>query len=187
MEEGSSGGTSEGSPHHFPGPRATREEESQRRAGMKAEQPPSGSEAHQRQPSPSLVERHRLVSPSSAARRRQGSSRDRDTHDSSLDVAAEAERARRTLEVAQATTLRRKGRLRQMQRKIAAAESAEREDFDCGFSCLSGCVLLQFAFLRLTPARRADGTREGFDGGLSCHSAFFVSSSLATLAVRGRF
>ena len=60
-----------------------------------------------------------------------------------------------------------------------------REGFDFDFLCLSACVPLQFAFLRLAP-RHADDTREGFDGGWSCHSAFFVSPP-ATLAVRGRF
>ena len=44
-----------------------------------------------------------------------------------MDTAAEVERTRRALEVAEAMTLRRKGCLRQMQREIAAAESAERE------------------------------------------------------------
>ena len=50
-----------------------------------------------------------------------------------------------------------------------------REGIDFGFPFLRACVLLQFAFLRLAPLRHADGTREGFDGGLSCHSAFFIS------------
>ena len=39
----------------------------------------------------------------------------------------------------------------------------------------------------VSPPRHADVTREGFDGGWSCHSAFFVSPPPATLAVRGRF
>ena len=50
-----------------------------------------------------------------------------------------------------------------------------REGFDVRFPCLSACILLQFAFLRLAPPRHAGGSREGFDGGLSYHSAFFVS------------
>ena len=91
------------------------------------EQPSPGSEAHQPQPSPGSVERHRLVSPGTAARQRQGSSRGRDARDGSLHVPADAARSRLALEVAKATTLRRKGRLRQMQRDIAEAESAERE------------------------------------------------------------
>ena len=37
------------------------------------------------------------------------------------------------------------------------------------------------------PPRHAGGSREGFDGRLSCHSAFFVSPPLAMLAVRRRF
>ena len=61
------------------------------------------------------------------------------------------------------------------------------ERFDFGFPCLRACVLLQFAFLRLAPPRHADDAREGFDGGWSCHGAFFVSHPPATLAVRGRF
>ena len=68
-----------------------------------------------------------LVSPSSAARQRQGSYRGRDAHDGSVDTVAEAEKTRCALEVARATTLRLKGRLRQMQREIAAAENKERE------------------------------------------------------------
>ena len=44
-----------------------------------------------------------------------------------MDVAAEAERTRRALQEAQATTLRRKGRLLELHRRIAAAESKERE------------------------------------------------------------
>ena len=59
-------------------------------------------------------------------RHRQGS-RGRGTRDDSLHVSPEVERTRRTLEVAQATTLRRKGRLRELQSDIAAAESADRE------------------------------------------------------------
>ena len=41
-------------------------------------------------------------------------------------------------------------------------------------------------FFVCVPPRHAGGTREVFDGGLSYHSAFFVSPP-ATLAVRGRF
>ena len=40
-------------------------------------------------------------------------------------------------------------------------------------------------FFVSTP-RHADGAREGFDGGLSCHSAF-LSRPSATLVVRGGF
>ena len=43
---------------------------------------------------------------------------------------------------------------------------------DVGFLCHNACVLLQFAFLRLTPPRHAAGSREVFDGGLPYHSAF---------------
>lgn len=46
----------------------TRKEESRLRAETEEEQPPSGSEARQRQHSPGSVERHLLVSPSSTAR-----------------------------------------------------------------------------------------------------------------------
>ena len=44
-----------------------------------------------------------------------------------MDVAAEAERTRRALQEAQVTTLGRKGRLHELHRRIAAAESEERE------------------------------------------------------------
>ena len=44
-----------------------------------------------------------------------------------MDVATEVERTRWALEEAQATTLRRKGRLLELYRRIAAAESDERE------------------------------------------------------------
>ena len=111
-----------------PGPLTPlREKESRLREETAVEQPSPGSEAHQPQPSPGSVERHRLVSPGTAARQRQGSSRGRDARDGSLHVPADAARSRLALEVAKATTLRRKGRLRQMQRDIAEAESAERE------------------------------------------------------------
>ena len=53
--------------------------------------------------------------------------RSRDARDGYVDVAAEAERTRRALEEAQATTLRRKGRLLELHRRIAAAEIEERE------------------------------------------------------------
>ena len=39
----------------------------------------------------------------------------------------------------------------------------------------------------VSPPRHVDGTRGGFDGGLSCHVDFFVSTPSAILAVRGRF
>ena len=88
---------------------------------------PSGSEAHQRQPSPGSVERQRMVSPSSTARQRQGSSHDRDTHDGSLTAVEELELTRRAQQRARETTLRRRQRLRQMQRNMEAAERAEKE------------------------------------------------------------
>ena len=91
------------------------------------EQPLSDSVAHLRQPSARSAVNHRRVSPSSAARLRQGSYRSRDARDDYVDVAAEAERTRRVLEEAQATTLRRKGRLLELHRRIAAAESEERK------------------------------------------------------------
>ena len=47
------------------------------------------------------------------------------------------------------------------------SDGSLREVSDFGFPCL-----LQFAFLRLAPPRHAAVTREGFDGGRSCHSAF---------------
>ena len=81
-----------------------REEESRLRAESETEQPPSDSEARQRRRSPNSVGRHGLVSPSSAARQPQGSYWGRDARDDSVDTAAEAERTRRALEVAQATT-----------------------------------------------------------------------------------
>ena len=37
------------------------------------------------------------------------------------------------------------------------------------------------------PPRHADGTREGFDGVLSCHSAFFVSPHRHTGGTRQVF
>ena len=83
--------------------------------------------AHPRQHSSRSVEHHRRVSPSSAARLRQGSYRSRDARDGYVDVAAEAERTRRAIGEAQATTLRRKGRLLELHRRIAASESEERE------------------------------------------------------------
>ena len=82
--------------------------------------------AHPRQPSARSAHRRR-VSPSSAARLRQGSYRSRDARDGSVDVAAEAERTRRAREEAQVTTLRHKGHLLELHRRIAAAESEERE------------------------------------------------------------
>ena len=48
----------------------------------------------------------------------------------------------------------------------------QREGFDFGFPCLRACVVLQFAFSSSRPPRHADDTREGFDVGWSCHSAF---------------
>ena len=82
--------------------------------------------AHRRQPSARSAEHHRRVSPSSAARLRQGSYRSRDALDGYVDVAAKAEWTRRALAEAQATTLRRKGLL-ELHRRIASAESEERE------------------------------------------------------------
>ena len=70
---------------------------------------------------------HRRVCPSSAARLRQGSYRSRDARDGYVDEAAEAERTRRAIGEAQATTLRRKGRLLELHRRMAAVESEERE------------------------------------------------------------
>ena len=83
--------------------------------------------AHPRQPSARLAEHHRRISPSSAARLCQGSYGSRDARDGYVDVSAEAERTRRALEKAHATTLRRKGRLLELHRRIAAAESEERD------------------------------------------------------------
>ena len=79
--------------------------------------------AHPRQPSARWAKHHRRVSPSSAAR----FYRSRDARDGSVDLAAEAEQTRRALEETQATTLQRKGRLLELHRRIAAAESEERE------------------------------------------------------------
>ena len=79
-----------------------------------------------RQPSARSTEPHRRVSPSSAARLLQSSYRSRGARDGYVDVAAEAEWTRWALEEAQATTLRRKGRLLEVHRRIAAAESEER-------------------------------------------------------------
>ena len=87
-----------------------------------------------------------------------------------------------------------------------------RGGFDVGFPCHSALVLLQFVFLRVSPARHAACSREVFDGGsliiapslyrpphhaggsrvvldggLPYHSPFFVSPPPATLAIRGRF
>ena len=73
------------------------------------------------------MEHRRRVSPSSAAHLRQGSYRSRDARDGYVDVAAEAERTRQALEEAPETTLRRKGRLLEIHRRIAAAESEERD------------------------------------------------------------
>ena len=50
-----------------------------------------------------------------------------------------------------------------------------REGFASGFPCLRACVLLQIRLSSSSPPRCADDTRAGFDGGWSCHSAFFVS------------
>ena len=86
-----------------------REMESQRRAESDGEQSLSDYSPHPRQPSPRSPENHRRVSPSSAARLRQGFYRSRDARDGYVDVAAEAEQTRRALEEAQATTLQRKG------------------------------------------------------------------------------
>ena len=83
--------------------------------------------AHRRQPSARVAGHHRRVSPSSAARLHQSSYRSRDARDGYVDVAAEAERTRRALEEAHTTTLRHKGRLIELHRRIAAAESEERE------------------------------------------------------------
>ena len=80
--------------------------------------------AHSRQPSPRSAEHHRRFSPSSEARLRRGSYRSRDGY---VNVAAEAERTRWALEEAQGTTLRRKWCLLELHRRIAAAESEERE------------------------------------------------------------
>ena len=83
--------------------------------------------AHPRQPSARSAEHLWRVSPSSAPRLRQGSCRSRDALDGSVDVAAEAERTKRALEEAQATTLQRKGRLLELHCRLAAAEREEPE------------------------------------------------------------
>ena len=83
--------------------------------------------AHPRQPSARSAEHHRRVSSSSAARLRQGFYRSRDAGDGSVNVGAEAKRTRRAFQEVQATTLRRKGRLLELHRRIAAPESEERE------------------------------------------------------------
>ena len=69
--------------------------------------------------------------------------------------------------------------------------SPPRHDVACGrVSMLVSLVLAPvFSFTSpffVSPPGHADGTWEGFDGGLSCHSAF-LSRPPATLAVRGRF
>ena len=89
----------------------TREEESRLREEAEAEQPPSGSGARQHQRSTGSVEQHRLIAPSSAARQCQGSPRGQDARNDCLHVSAEAEWNRRALEMAQVSTLLRKGRL----------------------------------------------------------------------------
>ena len=103
--EASGAGTSNGSSHRCPGLSAPREMESQRRVKSDGEQSLSDEVAHPRQPSARSAERHRRVSPSSAARLRQGSCRSRDARDGFVDVAAEAERTGGALEETQATTL----------------------------------------------------------------------------------
>ena len=62
-----------------------------------------------------------------------------------------------------------------------------REGFEFGFPCLSACVLLQFAFLRLTPP--ATLTVPGRVLTVDCLAIAPFSSRPphATLAVRGRF
>ena len=126
-DEGSGGGSSEESPHHSPGQGPPGRRRRSFGRGRSRNNPHRAPRPRQRQLSPRSVEHHRLVSPSSAARQRQGSYRGWDARDGSVDVAAKAERPRRALEVAQATTLRRKGCLSQLQCEIATAESAERE------------------------------------------------------------
>ena len=79
------------------------------------------SEVSQRQRSQGSAGRRGLVSPSSAACHRQGSSWAREAQDDSVDAAAEVEVTRRTLAEAQATTLRDMERLQDIQRDIAEA------------------------------------------------------------------
>ena len=74
------------------------------------------SETRQRQLSTDSAEHQRLASPRSAVSPLQDSSHGRDARYGSPSAADEAARTQRALEEATATTLRRKKRLRQMQR-----------------------------------------------------------------------
>ena len=129
--EAADGGNSEGWPKHSPTSREPRtaplEEEPQQRTGTDAGLPSLGSEAHQRQPLTGSVERQRLVSPRSAVSPLQDSSHGRDARDDSLNATDEAAQTQGALEETTATTLRRRKRLQQIHRDIAAAESAERK------------------------------------------------------------
>ena len=91
------------------------------------EQPSLESKARQRQLSPGSVERHRLASPSSAARQQQGAGYGRDVDTTYQSATDDLERARRTKALAAETTLRRQRRLRLLQLEIAVAVCAETE------------------------------------------------------------
>lgn len=126
--EAAGGGTSDVSLEHPPSSpeqRTTaREEEPQDRAETEAVQPSLDTWVRQREPSPGSEALHRRGSPSSAVRHGRESSHDRDARDGSLNATEELGRLEKERLRVRETTLRRRERLRRMQRELEEVERA---------------------------------------------------------------